>query len=166
MATSIGEYAPVFLPGEHPSLTEKPGRPQSTGLQSQTLPKRPACIDPRLLLPVRALPQWQLSVKEVLGMRGPWQCQVCRDTDCLRCSSYGPIRVFFQASCSWWSEGLFGQSFSLAAPIQALRGLPCLGYFSVVPRIRHIEGAPWLGFHHMEQHIRHLKRHPGWGPTL
>ena len=33
MATSIGQYAPVFLPGERPSLTEKPGRPQSTGLQ-------------------------------------------------------------------------------------------------------------------------------------
>ena len=32
-ATSIGQYAPVFLPGERPSLTEKPGRPQSTGLQ-------------------------------------------------------------------------------------------------------------------------------------
>ena len=33
MATSFGQYAPVFLPGESPSLTEKPGRPQSTGLQ-------------------------------------------------------------------------------------------------------------------------------------
>ena len=34
MATSIGQYTPVFLPGEPPSLTEKPGRPQSTGSQS------------------------------------------------------------------------------------------------------------------------------------
>jgi len=33
MATSTGQYAPIFLPGESPSLTEKPGRPQSTGLQ-------------------------------------------------------------------------------------------------------------------------------------
>ena len=33
MATSIGPYAPVFLPGEPPSLTEKPERPQSTGPQ-------------------------------------------------------------------------------------------------------------------------------------
>ena len=33
IATSIGQYTPVFLPGESPSLTEKPGRPQSTGLQ-------------------------------------------------------------------------------------------------------------------------------------
>ena len=33
MTTSIGQYAPVFLPGETLSLTENPGKPQSTGLQ-------------------------------------------------------------------------------------------------------------------------------------
>ena len=33
MATSIGQYTPVFLPGEPPSLTKKPGKPQSTRLQ-------------------------------------------------------------------------------------------------------------------------------------
>ena len=29
-----------------------------------------------------ALPQGELSVKaaQLLGLRGPWQCQVCRDT--------------------------------------------------------------------------------------
>ena len=32
-ATSLGQYAPVFLPREHPSLTENPDRPQSTGSQ-------------------------------------------------------------------------------------------------------------------------------------
>ena len=31
MATSIGQYVPVFLPGEPSLPTEKPGRPQSTG---------------------------------------------------------------------------------------------------------------------------------------
>ena len=46
--------------------------------------------------------------------------------------SYGPIRVFFWASCSWRSEGLFGLSFSIAPSAQALRGLPCLGSLSVV----------------------------------
>ena len=30
--------------------------------------------------------------------------------------------LFFRASCGWRSEGLFGQSFSAAPPIQALRG--------------------------------------------
>ena len=33
MATSIGLCAPVLLPGEPLFLTEKPDRPQSTGLQ-------------------------------------------------------------------------------------------------------------------------------------
>ena len=46
------------------------------------------------------------------------------------------------------SEGLFGQSFSVAPPIQALRGIPCLGFLSVV------------------QHIRHIKGYSEWGPTL
>ena len=59
--------------------------------------------------------------------------------------SYGPMRVFSQAFCSWGSEGLFGISFSIALPIQALKGLPCLGPFSVVRCIRHIEGPPLAG---------------------
>ena len=40
-----------------------------------------------------------------------------------------PIRVLFRASCSWQSEGLFGQSFSIAPPVQALRGLPSIPLF-------------------------------------
>ena len=38
-------------------------------------------------------------------------------------------------------RSLFGQSFSVALPILALRGLLCLGSFSVVWCIRHIEGS-------------------------
>ena len=88
-----------------------------------------------------ALPQRELSVKvaQLLGLEGPWQCQVCRDTDCFHHRSYGPIRVFLWASCSWWSEDLFGQPFPVAPPIQVLRGLPCMGSFSIVWHIRHIE---------------------------
>ena len=59
-----------------------------------------------------------------------------------------------------------GQSFSVALPIQAFRGLPCLGSFSVVLNIRHIETLPWLGSYSVDQHVRHLKGHPAWGPTL
>ena len=151
MATTNGQYTPVFLPGEPPFLTEKPGRPQSTGTQRVGhYRSNPACIDARPFLPVTALPQWELSMKEaqLLGLQGPWQRQVCTDMDCLHYRGYGPVRVFFQASCSWRSEGLFGQSFSVAPSIQALRRLPCLGS-SVFLRVRHIEGGP-----------------PGWGPTL
>ena len=66
----------------------------------------------------------------------------CRDMDCLCCRSYGPIGVFFRTSCSWRSEGLFGQSFSVALPIQALQGFLCPGSFSVVQHVRHIEDPP------------------------
>ena len=166
MATSIGQYAPIFLPGEALSLTEKPGRPQSRGLQRVGHHQSdPVHIDTGLFLPVAAPPQGELSVKvvQLLGLRGPWRHHVCRNTDCLPRRSYGPIRVFFWASCSWQSEGLFGQSFSVAPPIQAHRGLPCLGCFSAVVHIRHIEGPPWLGSYSVVQCIRHLKDHPGWG---
>jgi len=58
MATSTGQYTSVFLPGELPSLIEKPGRPQSIGLQEVGHYRSdPACIDARLFLPVAALPQ-------------------------------------------------------------------------------------------------------------
>ena len=86
-----------------------------------------------------------MKVVQLLGLQGPWRHQVFRDTDCLCGRSYAPIRVIFWASCSWWSEGLLGQSFSVALPVQALRGLLCLGSFSAVPRVRHIEGPPLTG---------------------
>ena len=144
MATSIGQYSPVFLPGEPLSLTEKPGKPQSTGSKRVgRYQSDPACLDIRLFLPVAALPQRGLSVNvaQQLGLWGPWRCQVCRDTDCLHCRSYGPIRVFFQAPLRLAIRRPLGQSFSVALPVQALRRFPCLGSFSVV---LHIEGPPWL----------------------
>ena len=91
---------------------------------------------------------------------------------------------FFWASCSWQLEGLFGQSFSIAPPVQALRGPPCLGSFSVVRCVGHIEGVPLAGVllcrparqalprapregsYSVVLHISHRKEHPGWGPTL
>ena len=110
-------------------------------------------------LPGEALSQWELSMKvaQLLGLWGPWWCQVCRDMDCLHSRSYGPIRVFFLGFCSWQTEEVFGQSFSIASPVQAFRGLPCLGSFSVVWSIRHIEGTPWLGSYPVDWCVRHLK---------
>ena len=64
--------------------------------------------------------------------------QVCTDTDCLSHRRCGPTRV----SVSWCSEGHFGWFFSILPTVQALRGLSCLGSFSVVWYIRHIEGHP------------------------
>ena len=51
MGTNIGQYAPVFLPGEPPSLTQMPGRPQSTRPQRVgDYRSNPASIDARLFL--------------------------------------------------------------------------------------------------------------------
>ena len=151
------------------SLTKKPGRSQSTGSQRVGQDRNdPENVDISFILPVAALPQWGLTVTvaQLLGLWGPWWHQTCRATACLHHRSCGWIRVFFWASCSWGSEHLFGQSFSLAPPIQALRGLPCLRSFSVVPYVRHIEGPPWLGSYSVDWWVRHLKGHPGWGPAL
>ena len=100
----------------------------------------PESTDVRLFLPVSALPQWELSMKvvQLLGLWGSWWCPSTVEVTALSES-------FFQASCSWWSAGLFGQSFSIAPPIQAHRGLPCLGSFSVFPHIRHLKGRPGWG---------------------
>jgi len=32
---------------------------------------------------------------QLLGLRGPWWRQGCKDMDCLSHMNYGPIRVFF-----------------------------------------------------------------------
>ena len=143
MATIIGQYAPVFLPGEPPNREAWQAIVYKV-TKSRTWPKWPCMHRHKTFLPVAALPQWELSVKvaHLLGLQGLWWRQVCRDTDCLHRRSYGPIGVFFWASCSWRSEDLFGQSFSVALPLQALRGLPCLGSFSVVWSVRHIEQGP------------------------
>ena len=174
MATSISQHTPYCL--ENPPDKEAWQATVHTVLKSWTRLKWPwsdpdghwsTWIDARLFLPVASLPQWGLSVKvvQLFGLQGPWWCQVCKDTDCLHHRSYGRFRVFFQASCSWWSEGLFGQSFSIALPVQALRGLLCVGSFSDVWCIRHIEGPPRLGSYCVDRRVKQLKDYAGRGPT-
>ena len=72
---------------------------------------------------------------------------MCKDMNCFRCRSYGPIRVFFSSLLQLGIRRPLWP-FSVAPPIQALRGFPCLGSFSVVwvRCFRHIEGAPLAGF--------------------
>ena len=153
MATSmdqIFQYSCLENPSDREAWQATGHRPQPTGSQRVGHYWRdPAYINTSLCLPVGAnkLAQVRVEMKVVhlLGQPGRWRHQMCRDTDCLHRRSCGPIRVFFWASGSWQSEGLFGQSFSIALPIQALRGLPCLGSFSVVRCSRHTEGPTWLG---------------------
>ena len=157
---------------ENPFLTEKSGRSQSTGPQRVGNDQSdPVCIKARHFFffltcgssaPVRVehegdAASWlagTLVAPSVQGHGLP-----------LPQESW-PYQSLFRASCSWRSECLFDQSFSIAPPIQALRGLRCLGSFSVVLHFWHIEGPPWLGSCSVDWHISCLKEHPGWDPIL
>ena len=59
---------------------------------------------------------------------------------------------FFLAFCSWRSEDLFGQSFSVAPPIEALSGPSLLFGRS--------------GSCSVDLHVSHIKERPGCGPAL
>ena len=144
MATSIGRYAPEFLPGESPSLTEKLDRPQSTGsLRVWHNWSDPLCIDTRLFLPVVILPQWELSMKmaQLLGLRGPWWHQ-CTGTQT-------PSTAGVMALSESFSESLVtgNQKASLASlspwlcPFRHLEG-SLVWSPSLLCSIRHIEWLP------------------------
>ena len=150
--------------------TEKPGRPQSTGSQSQTRPKWLHKDRHRIFsYPVAAQSQWgsYMEVAWLLGSQdpdsagytgmpavivtrnivllgffpSPWQLFPSEDWAWTWCSCLGgrdlgsaksagtltasatgamAYQSLFLDSGSWWSEGLFGWSFSAALPIQAL----------------------------------------------
>ena len=120
-----------------------------------------------------------MKVAQLLGLRGAWQRQVCRDMNCLHHRSYGTLKVFFQAFGSWRSEDLFGQSFSVAPPIQALRvlaplpgallcclarqahrGAPLAGVLLCSLAHQSLKGAPWVGSYSVVQCIRCLMGQP------
>ena len=118
-----------------------------------------------------------MKVVQLLGLQGPWRCQVCRDTDCLPCKSYGPIRVFFEplvagdqkAPLTSLSPKLcqFGH---LEAPLpgvllccwahQAHRGAPLAGVPLCRSAHRSLKGAPWVGSCSVVQCVRHLMGQP------
>ena len=141
MGTSISQYAPVFLPGE-PRLPDREAWQATVHRfkKSRTL-RKGACAHWH-----KAVFLWQLCPRE----RWVWRwssCLSCGGSKCAgtRTASAAGVTVlsgFLQASCSWRSEGLFGQSFSVALPFQALRGFPCLRSFSLVQCLRHIDGPP------------------------
>ena len=180
MATSIGQYAPVFLPGEPLSLTEKPGRPQCTGLQrAGHYRSDPAYVNARHFLACGS--SASLRVEHVGGtaawLAGTLVAPSVQGHGLPPPQELWPYHSFFQASCSWQSEGLFDQSFSVASPIQALRGFPCLGSVCCSMHQTHrapplagvllcrlasqaLKGTPWVGSYSVVQCIRHLMHQP------
>ena len=107
-----------------------------------------------------ALPPWELSVKGVwlLGLLGPWKNK-----------SYGPIRVIFQASCSWslcrrlveaYRRPLW-PVFLCSSTHWGTWRAPLPGSFSAVWHVRPRERPPWLGSYSIDRCISHLKRRLG-----
>ena len=153
MATSIGQYAPVFLPGETPSLTEKPGMPQSTAWQRVRQDwSDPVHINTRLFF---FFCLWQLCPSEAWAWR--WSSCLafgdpggtkCVDTRAASTKGVTAPSVFSRASCSWRLEGLFATLSLLLCPF------------------RHLERSPWVGSYSVVQLISYLKGQLGWGPTL
>ena len=180
------------LPFPSPGDLSDPGiEPRSPALQADTLPSEPpgnvtqstgsqrvrqdrsdpVCIHKRLFF---FFCLWHLCPSKNWVWR-PCSCLVCTDgggakSSGIQTASAAGIMAlsqsFFQVSCSWWSEGLFGQSFSRAPPVQTLRRIPCLGSFFVFLHVRHIEGPPRLGSYSVLCCLSHLMAHPGCGPTL
>ena len=66
MVTSIGQYAPVFLPGEPPSLTEKPGRAQSAAAAAAVAKSLQSCLT--LCYPIDSSPTGS-SIPRILQAR-------------------------------------------------------------------------------------------------
>ena len=113
-----------------------------------------------------------MKMVQLLSFQGTSQHQVCRDTDCLCLRSHGPESSFEPVVAGDQKASL--SSLSPIPPVQALRGLPCLGSFTVIWPIRHIEGATlavfllcrlarqalkgasWVESYSLVQCIRHL----------
>ena len=159
----------MFLPGEPPSLTEKPGRPQSTGSQrAGHYRSNPVRIDEDFFLPVPALSQWELSMKvvQLLGLRGPWQRQVCRTWTASTAGVMALSESFLEPFVAGNQKASLADLSPWLCLFKAPRGLPYLRCFSVVKHIRHREGPPWLGSYSVDWQGRHLRGDPGWTPTL
>ena len=168
MATSIGQYAPVFLPGEPHSLTEKPGRPQSTGLQRVGHNLRdPSCIDARPFFacgssaPVRVeceggATAWLVGTLAVPSMQG--QTASAAGVMVLSESFFQPL-VAGNRRPVWL---VFLHSSACSGTLRA----PLPGVLLCCSAHQAHGGASWLGSSSVDQHARHLKGHLRRGPTL
>ena len=118
-----------------------------------------------------------MKVAQLLGLRGLWRCQVCRDTDCLRCRSYGPIRVFLSllelairrplwpvflcsSACSGTERAPLPRVLLCCLVHWAHRRAPLVGALLCRSVGQSLKGTPWVGSYPVVQCIRHLMGQP------
>ena len=106
MAASIGQYAPVFLPGEPRSLTEEPGTLQSTGSQRVVYHQSdPASVDARLFACGSSAP---VRVKRE-GGAAAW---LAGTLDCLTAGVMALSESFFKPLVAGHQKASLGSLFS------------------------------------------------------
>ena len=86
MATIIGQYTPVFMPWESPSLKEKPGRPVYGVAKNQTQLKGPFAHRHKTFFPVAALSQWELAWRW-------YSCLACGDSGGAKCGGTWTVSI-------------------------------------------------------------------------
>ena len=91
-----------------------------------------------------------MKVMQLLGLWGPWWCQVCRDTDCLSCRSYALSEFFFKPPVAGGQKASLASLSPLLRPFRHLEGSLAWGP-SLLFSVRHIEGPAWLGSFSVDQ---------------
>ena len=99
-----------------------------------------------------------MKVVKLVCLQGPGGAK-CAGTQTAPTAGVLALSVFFPASCSWQSEGLFGQSFSIALPVQAQRGAPLAGVLFCGSGHQAPKRAPWVGSGSVVQCVRRLMGH-------
>ena len=163
MGTSIGQYGPVLIPGGALSLTEEPGRPQSTSLQrSGHDQSNPVHIDTRRFVPVAALPPWELSVKvaQLPGLQGQGQSprqELWPYQSLFRRLFWRPLwPVFLRSSTHSGPERAPLPGVLLCCSThQAHREAPLAGVLLRRSVCQALKGAPWVGSYSLVQCVRH-----------
>ena len=166
MATSIGQCAPIFLPGEPPLWQRSLAGHSLQGCKELNT------TEVTLREEIQDFNLWQLRPRESWVWR--WRsCLACGDpggakragTRTASTTGIVALSVLFRASCRCDLKA----SLASLSPSSAYSGtwrapLPG-GLFCCSAHQAH-RRAPWLGASSIDQHVRHLKGQPGWGPTL
>ena len=145
MATSIGQYAPVFLPGEPPDREAWQGTVYRV-TKSWTRPKQPCVHRHKAFFacgssaPVRAEHEGGAAA----WLAGTLVAPSVQEHGLPPSQELWPYRSLFSSLFLLAIRRPLWPVF-VARPIQALRGLPRLGSLFVDRCVRHLKGPPWLG---------------------
>ena len=98
-----------------------------------------------------------MKVAQLLGLQGPWQHGVCRDTDCLHHRSYGPVIVFFSSVLYLVIGRPLWLVFLHSSSCSGSERAPLPGVLLYCSAHQADREDNWLGSYSVNWHVRHLK---------